>query len=111
MPGHIVDAICGCGFEVEMFPGANDFDAENVIAYDKIKNIYDTIPIEEANRDKKEIIDHRDDIFSDSDVQSKSRIEFIDKHVFIGELGVSGPLNCPSCNVKSLFLFHSGFWD
>lgn len=121
MPGNIVVATCGCGYEKELSPGfAFGADQSYSIAYNQGGNELDTFEEGIIDRDNLERVadpfamSDEDDDFIDSLDPDNIKPEEMDK-LSESILGTDAeklhPIKCPSCKNISLFLHHRGHWD
>lgn len=121
MPGHILRAICGCGYETEVDPGYSEFKSEEfAIAYNADLSAIDTFSSKQIKRKKlKTVIDpflmtDEEDLFISSiDFQTASDDEKLKAHrIFMKKQeGVSNAYLCPRCKNQSLFFHFAGHWD
>jgi hypothetical protein len=102
MPGHSIEAKCGCGFEKELLPGVGDAFVEYDMAY--TGDDLDTFEHEEAERRKLRVLE---DPFLEEENASNAEL----LAGFERKEKPQGAYDCPRCKNKSLFLRFSGYWD
>jgi hypothetical protein len=97
MPGHLIEASCGCGFSTDLNPGSRLAErgfTDQTMAYTEDGNDIDTF---EAN----EIAERGLKVITDPYLCSSTI--FDDK--------LPAPIACPRCKHVSLFLHRVGHWD
>ena len=100
MPGHILNAICPCGFEQMVQPGSATPGRESVVAYAPGSAGLVTIDRKEAQAKRLVVIrnpylDHMRRSMWESEVQEQAQ-------------GVA--FECPRCGETSMRFGFSGFW-
>ena len=121
MPGNIVVATCGCGYEKELSPGfAFGADQSYSIAYNQGGNELDTFEESIIDRDNLErvadpfVMSDEEDEFVDTLDPENIKPEEMDKlreAIFGRYTGNMRPIKCPRCKNVSLFLHQRGHWD
>ena len=121
MPGNLIRAICGCGYEKELSPGYALVNRKGYsIAYTQDGNELETFEEGVINRENLQRV-------VDPFVMSNEEDEFIDaldphnikpeemeklKDAIIGTSRQKRrPIKCPKCKNFSLFLHDIGHWD
>jgi hypothetical protein len=121
MPGHILQAVCGCGYEAELSPGQSEFDfVEVAIAYSSDLSSIETFSLEQIEQQNLQTVidpflmtDEEDLFISSKDFQTASDDEKLKAHRILmkKQEGVSNTYLCPRCKNQSLFFHFTGFWD
>jgi hypothetical protein len=121
MPGHILKAVCGCGYENEVSPGYNEMLKEEVaISYNTDFSSVDTVPVTQIEKDKlRFIVDpfimtaEEDRFLSSTDFQTASEAEKLlaRKILMKTQEGLSNAYLCPRCKNNSMFFHFVGHWD
>jgi hypothetical protein len=94
MPGTIIRATCGCGYEKELEPGASEISGQSFgIAYNQIGDEIGT--------------------FNDNVIAKKKLLKVADPGLEDPPFSEGAPLPiiCPKCKNLSLFLHCIGNWD
>ena len=93
MPGSIVRATCGCGYEKELYPGASELFSGQVfsIAYNQFGDEIDT--------------------FDDEIIDQEKLLKMEDPGLEDPPFSEARPIICPSCKNLSLLLYLVGNWD
>ena len=100
MPGHILNAVCPCGFSQAVHPGSPVLSKESVIAYDPTKPELVTIDSEEARAKRLVVIrnpylGHMRRSMWEEDVQQQAQ---------------GSAFRCPECEEVSMRFGFVGFW-
>jgi hypothetical protein len=121
MPGHMLKAICGCGFKTTLEPGYSEVTLKEFsIAYSADYSAIKTFSLKHIERKKLQIIidpflttDEEDLIISSINFETASDEEKQKAHKILmkKQEGVSNTYLCPRCKNHSLFFHFAGFWD
>jgi hypothetical protein len=103
LPGHILRAQCDCGFECELYPGANKDGVGRVIAYTNDGTDLRTFDQDAAAR--KQLIVLRDPFLLDPDEH-----DYFERLLSV-KAQFHAPFRCPSCGKDSLLIRFAGHWD
>jgi hypothetical protein len=107
MPGHLIEAVCACGFmKGWLAPGVDERLVEYGIAYTESGSDLDTFEVSEiASRKLNELSNP----FLE-EPEPKASLEEWDRY-FKRRLEPQGPYHCPKCQQNSLAFHFQGNWD
>ena len=121
MPGHILRAVCGCGYENEVCPGYSEINNEEVaISYNADFSSVDTVPLTQIEEGKLRFIKdpftitaEEERFLSFIDFQSASEAQKLlaRKILMKSQEGLSNTYLCPRCKNNSMFFHFAGYWD
>ena len=101
MPGHILAAICPCGFSQEVWPGAHTLRQENVIAY--APEGPDLITIDSKKAEKLGLV-----------TLPNPFLEYVHRPMGdpeVQRLGHDPAFECPKCHETTMHFEFKEFWD
>ena len=121
MPGHILQAICGCGYETEVCPGYSMIDREErAICYNADFSNIETKSFKAIKDQGLEILvdpfitTPEEEKFIESidiKVASVEEKQKLSRILMKTQEGVSDACLCPRCKNRSLFFHFAGHWD
>lgn len=121
MPGHMLEAICGCGFKTDLHPGYSEVRSKKLaMAYNSDHSAIKTFTVDHIERKKLQMIsdpflmtDEEDIYISSIDFQTASDDEKLKARRILmkKQEGVSNTYMCPRCKNQSLFFHFAGHWD
>jgi hypothetical protein len=122
MPGHIIQTLCDCGFEKELYPGWDELKGEDrSIAFNSDKSDIDTLYKSQIVNEKLEMV--RDPFLMNDEEDgfleklgskrktSKKDLEKARQIVMKNQRNFLTPEICPHCKNRSLFFHFLGHWD
>ena len=121
MPGNMVAAMCGCGYEKDLYPGYSEITRKlKCIAYTKDGTDLHTFEDEKVDSENLQrvidpfVMSDEEDEFVDTLDPENIKPEEMDKlrnAIFGRDAGNMRPIKCPRCKNVSLFLHQRGHWD